>query len=115
MIASYSLKNEMADEQNTDVIYGLFEWNAEKARRNVINHGVTFEEAAEIFDDPLNITFSDLDHSFNESRFIIIGLSGNFRLLPVIYAEREKIRLISARQLTTKERNDYERKRPKFR
>jgi uncharacterized DUF497 family protein len=52
-----------------------FEWDPEKAAENVLNHGVSFEEAATVFFDPLSATGSDPDHSIGESRFITFGLS----------------------------------------
>ncbi len=104
----------MKGKKSADVAYGNFEWHTAKALANLKKHKISFEEAAEVFDDPFFILFNDPDHSFDEERFIIIGMSEN----PVIYShafsERERIRIISARELTTRERRDYENKKPKF-
>lgn len=86
-----------------------FEWDAEKAELNFKKHDVTFEEATTVFDDLFNIDLYDPLHSDDEHRFIIVGESQQNRLLIVSYAERDaKIRIISARELTPKERRDYE-------
>ena len=87
-----------------------FEWSPEKARANLAKHGVTFLEAASVFEDPGSIVVFDEDHSDSEERFIIIGYSVKERLLLVAHADgREgKIRLISARKATRKEREVYE-------
>jgi len=88
-----------------------FEWNPQKAAKNLKDHKVSFGEAATVFSDPLSITISDPDHSINEDRFIVIGMSHRFRLLMVAHTERdERIRIISARELTRKERKAYEAK-----
>lgn len=85
------------------------EWDEEKNRINQRDHRVSFEEAATIFGDPLEITIDDPDHSRFESRFISIGESSNGRLLVVAYTERgDTIRLISARKPTRRERKIYE-------
>lgn len=85
------------------------EWDAEKARTNLRKHQVSFEEASTVFDDPILITFLDLEHSVDEERYITIGLSRVNRLLLVAHTERgNAIRLISARKATTNERRFYE-------
>jgi uncharacterized DUF497 family protein len=86
-----------------------YEWDSEKATINFEKHSVSFEEAATVFDDPLYIDFYDPDHSVEEHRYIIVGMSSAGRLLSVSYTERESgIRLISARELTAAERKAYE-------
>jgi len=86
-----------------------FEWDSEKAAINKEKHGVTFLEAATAFEDDLNLTLPDPMHSEDEERFILIGISAESRLLTVVHAERGvRIRIISARKPTTKERRDYE-------
>ncbi len=86
-----------------------FEWNKTKARINLAKHGVSFDEAITVFDDPLYVDFFDPDHSDNEERYIIVGQSKQTRLLVVSYTERgQKVRAISAREATQKERNAYE-------
>ena len=90
-----------------DIIYQLqgveFEWDEEKARSNIANHGVTFEEAAEVFFDPF---YQGGDASTeDEAREFIIGYSLAQRLLLVVYVDRgERTRIISARQATRPER-----------
>lgn len=86
-----------------------FEWDEEKATANFEKHGVFFEEAQTVFDDPLYVDFFDPDHSFDEQRYIIIGESRQGRLLIVSYTERDTAtRLISAREVTRSEREAYE-------
>lgn len=86
-----------------------FEWNPIKAKQNIEKHGVSFDEAATVFSDPLSMTYDDPDHSYGENRYIIIGLSAQGELLFVSHAETDdKIRIINARRLTRKERKQYE-------
>lgn len=86
-----------------------FEWDPAKAARNARKHGVSFVEAASVLGDPLSITAPDPDHSQDEERFIIVGISNRSRLLIVAVAERgSRIRIISARGLTNRERQAYE-------
>ena len=86
-----------------------FEWDAAKATANLSKHGVSFDEARTVFDDPLYVDFYDPDHSDEEHRYIIIGKSRRDRLLMVSYIERDDtIRMISARELTPVERKEYE-------
>ncbi|QZZ18970.1 BrnT family toxin [Leptothermofonsia sichuanensis E412] len=86
-----------------------FEWDGNKAERNLSKHGVSFEEAKTVFDDPLYIDFYDPDHSKDEERYLIVGESNQGRVLIVSYTERgNSIRLISAREVTRTEREAYE-------
>jgi uncharacterized DUF497 family protein len=86
-----------------------FEWDEQKAKTNQIKHGISFDEAITIFDDPLSLNFNDPDYSRGEDRYIIIGLSNQGRLLFVSHTDRNnRIRLISARLLTPKEKRYYE-------
>jgi len=86
-----------------------FEWDDNKARSNLKNHRVSFDEAKTVFIDPLARIFDDEAHSLEEEREIIIGYSLRNRLLLVCFTERgDVIRFISARQATKKEREDYE-------
>jgi uncharacterized DUF497 family protein len=86
-----------------------YEWDEEKAATNLQKHGVSFEEAATAFTDPLYIDFYDPDHSVEEHRYLLIGLSTSGRLLIVAYTERDEVvRLISAREVTSSERKAYE-------
>jgi len=86
-----------------------FEWDPSKARQNLRKHQVSFEEAATVFGDLLAITYPGPDHSTSEQRFITIGLSSANRALIVAHADRgEKIRIITARRTTQRERRHYE-------
>lgn len=86
-----------------------FDWDDNKAKANLLKHGVSFEEAKTVFDDPLYVDFYDPDHSSDEHRYIIIGESQQRRLLMVSYTERgQVIRLISSREVTPAERKVYE-------
>lgn len=86
-----------------------FEWDREKAKKNLRKHRVSFDEAITVFYDPLSATFDDPDHSTDEERFITIGYSSRGRLLVVSHTEREKtIRIISARRATANERKRHE-------
>ena len=86
-----------------------FEWDPKKAGSNERKHGVTFQEAATVFGDPLAITFEDLDHSVGEQRYVTFGLSLYKRLLVVSHADRGvSIRIIGARTMTRRERKIYE-------
>ena len=86
-----------------------FEWDEKKAAFNLSNHGISFEEAKTVFEDPVYLDFFDPDHSHEEQRYIIIGQSSKGRLIIVSYAEHDRmIRIISARKATRRERLDYE-------
>jgi len=86
-----------------------FEWDRRKAASNLQKHGVSFEEAATAFGDPLSVTIQDPDHSEEEERFILLGRSETERLLTVVHTERgDTIRIISARLATGHEREAYE-------
>jgi uncharacterized DUF497 family protein len=89
-----------------------FEWESEKEQANIQKHGVDFTEAATVFGDPLELTISDPDHSIGEYRFLSMGHSSRNRILVVSYTEREdRIRIISARTASPKERRQYESER----
>lgn len=89
-----------------------FEWDKDKAARNVAKHGVSFLEAATVFGDPLSDTFDDPDHSAGEHRFIIFGTSERGRILVVAHTDDgETVRIISAREPTRGERKFYEESR----
>jgi uncharacterized protein len=86
-----------------------FEWDPAKAAANLLQHGVSFEEAATVFQDPLAKIHNDPDHSATERRDIIVGHSLQGQLLVVSFTDRGgKIRLISTRPVTKHERRDYE-------
>jgi uncharacterized protein len=87
-----------------------FEWDEDKAKENLAKHGVSFQEAKTIFDDPLHATGHDAAHSEDEVRWRSIGYSSSNRLIVVSHTERgDKMRLISARTPTRTERETYER------
>jgi uncharacterized protein len=87
----------------------LFEWDTDKARKNIKIHGISFDEASTAFKDTLSLTIYDSLHSDEEERFILIGNSCKNRFLIVIHTERgDKIRIISARKATKKESKQYE-------
>lgn len=86
-----------------------FDWDKNKAASNLSKHGVSFDEAKTVFDDSLYIDFYDPDHSDEEERYLIIGVSNQGRLLITFYTERgESIRLISSRVATRAEQEVYE-------
>jgi uncharacterized DUF497 family protein len=85
-----------------------FEWDPEKAKKNLKKHGVSFEEASTIFDDPQFISFLDEEHSTDEERHITIGMSDKIHLVMAAHTERKNlIRLISARKATKNEEKFY--------
>ena len=86
-----------------------FEWNLDKALANARKHGVSFTEATTVFGDPLAMNKPDPNHSLDEHRFILLGLSDRYRLLVVAYAERPpRTRIISARLASRREGKQYE-------
>jgi len=86
-----------------------FEWDPKKAAKNLREHRVSFNEAATVFGDLLGTTAPDPDHSLAEDRYITVGMSNRRRLVMVAHTERgERIRIISARELTRAEREAYE-------
>ena len=86
-----------------------FEWDATKAAANLSKHGVSFDEARTVSDDPLYVDFYDPDHSGEEQRYIMVGQSQPGRLLMVSYTERNNTtRIINAREVTPAERKAYE-------
>ena len=86
-----------------------FEWDRSKANANKRKHGVSFDDAASVFFDPLAVSGSDPDHSVGEFRYITFGYSISGRLLTVVHTVRaNSIRIISARRATRAERKLYE-------
>jgi uncharacterized DUF497 family protein len=86
-----------------------FEWDTNKARRNLAKHGISFEEASTVFGDPHSLTIPDPVHSALEDRLVIIGASHRGKLLVVVHTERgDNIRIISARLASRRERRSYE-------
>ncbi len=89
-----------------------FEWDKSKSKSNREKHGVTFEEAQEVFFDTHAIRFFDPDHSEDEERFILLGMSYKLRVLVVCHCYRKNdtiIRIISARKATKNEAKNYRR------
>ena len=87
-----------------------FEWEPRKATATVKKHGITFEEAKSVFYDDHAKLLDDPDHSDEEERFVLLGLSHTLRVLLVCHCYRSEgniIRIISARKATTKESKDY--------
>ncbi len=87
-----------------------FEWNSAKAAANIKKHGISFEEARSVFYDEFAVQFFDDDHSSDEERFLLLGMSTGARLLLVCHCEREAgnvIRIISARNATKRESAFY--------
>jgi uncharacterized DUF497 family protein len=86
-----------------------FEWDPRKAVSNLAKHGVSSEEAATVFGDPLGRIVADPRHSWEEERFVLLGLSREQHLLAVMFVDHgEAIRILSARRATRRERRDYE-------
>jgi uncharacterized DUF497 family protein len=90
-----------------------FEWDDAKAVTNKRKHGISFEEAQSVFLDEVAVLIDDPDHSRQEERFLLVGLSAGLRVLTVSHCYRkadEVIRIISARKATRKEREAYGRR-----
>jgi uncharacterized protein len=86
-----------------------FKWDSEKAISNLARHGVSFEEASTVFGDPLAGTILDLEHSYDEDRWVTMGFSRERRLLMVWHTDDgDSVRLIGARLATPAERRSYE-------
>ncbi len=84
-------------------------WSEKKNRQNIRKHRTNFDEAKTIFDDPLHISINDPDHSFDERRYITIGISEQNQLLIVAHTlDDDKIRIITARKPTRREKINYE-------
>jgi uncharacterized DUF497 family protein len=89
-----------------------FEWDERKNLKNRIKHGVWLEEARRVFENPRALLMDDPDHSEQEDRFLLLGMSASRRVLVAVHCYREKkgmLRLISARKATKKERRIYEK------
>jgi uncharacterized DUF497 family protein len=87
----------------------VYEWHAAKAKANLQKHGVSSEDAATVFLDPLALTFPDADHSGGEQRDITIGHTAGRRVVFVSHCQRgNRLRIIGARLATRRERSQYE-------
>lgn len=88
-----------------------FEWDKEKNSLNQKRHGISFDEAQTVFVDENALLIHDPDHSCQEDRFVLLGLSANLQMLLVCHCYRkmdEVIRIISARKATRSERKFYQ-------
>jgi uncharacterized protein len=86
-----------------------FEWDETKDLSNQKKHGISFDEAKTVFNDPRSLTIADEAHSDEEDRNVDIGISSRGRLIVVSYTERgPNIRIISCRKATKSERKSYE-------
>ena len=91
-----------------------FEWDIRKEKANVKKHGISFEEARNAFYDEDAIEFFDPDHSDDEDRFILLGMSFQLRVLVVCHCFRESetvVRILSARKADQAEERDYWRRK----
>ncbi len=89
-----------------------FDWDENKNRINLEKHGITFEEASTVFFDDRAVLFDDPEHSIDEDRFLLLGMSETAKVCIVCHCYRESdtiIRIISARQATRKEEQRYVR------
>ena len=87
----------------------LFEWDPNKAAANLEKHGISFEQAATVFEDPLADTYDDPDHSQDEQRFLTFGHARDATPLVVAHCDRgDRVRIVSARRMTRRERRQYE-------
>lgn len=87
-----------------------FEWDNNKAQANIEKHGITFHEASTVFSDENAILFDDPEHSMEEERFMLLGMSSQARMLIVCHCYRSAddiIRIISARKATKTETRQY--------
>lgn len=121
---SFAAKRSAQDEQWFSLAIGFlklaflqynvrmitFEWNSGKSAAKIKKHGVSFEEAQSVFYDEFAVQFFDEEHSTNEERFLLLGMSTGRRLLLVCHCERHEgntIRIISARKATRTESTFY--------
>jgi hypothetical protein len=93
----------------------MFSWDVAKALKNYEKHGVSFEDATTVFDDPLSWEWEDIEHSEREQRLKRLGVSAQGWMLVLVYTKRslengtQTIRLITARRASRKERQIYSR------
>jgi len=87
-----------------------FAWDENKHKANIRKHGISFQEASSVFDDPNILYLFDEEHSDDEDRFVVLGISSQTKLLAVFHCYRENdtvIRIISARKANKFEHDDY--------
>jgi len=95
--------------KRTYILFMPFEWDPEKAKRNLKKHGISFADAIEVLSDPYAVTIED--QTSEEQKHITLGLDAFGRMLVIVYAWRgETVRIISARKATPSERAQYEEK-----
>ena len=107
----------MIDKENNNIYnvcteFGSYEWDPDKNAVNIEKHGISFEEAKTVFYDDEALVRDDPEHSEDEERFVILGLSSRANLLIVCHCYRASetvIRIISARKATKNESRFYER------
>ena len=90
----------------------IFQWDEQKNKINQQKHGISFEEAESVFFDDYAVQFWDEEHSQEEERFLLLGLSSQMRILIVVHCFREEdsiIRIVSARKATKNESKEYRR------
>jgi pantothenate kinase/uncharacterized DUF497 family protein len=104
-----NVKEVMSNSALANYNYPCFCWNPDKATINLEKHHVSFPEASTVFEDVLSVTFPDPDHSLDEERYVIIGMSDSAQLLIVSHTDRENcICIISARSANRQEKRFYE-------
>ena len=94
--------------------YIKFEWDENKNKKNQQKHGISFQEAQSVFNDENARLIADKEHSQDEDRFILLGLSYFLKMLVVVHAylkADERIRIISVRKATKNETKYYKRRR----
>ena len=103
---AYIIFVERMESENIGMSDIQFEWDEEKERKNIRKHGITFNLARRVFDDPYRVEIYDEEHSSEEDRYNTIGMVNE--ILFVVYTERRNnIRIISARIATPEERSFY--------
>ena len=91
---------------------GFFQWSIEKAAANIQKHGISFNDASRVFEDPTVLEMQDQEHSWDEDRWIALGRIPEIGIVSVVWVSRnERVRLISARPATSSEGRSYERHR----
>lgn len=87
----------------------IFEWDNQKAIANLRKHDLSFESACEVFFDPFVVVLEDVEAAGDELREKLIGMTRDWRIVLVVYVMRaDRVRLISAREATARERKQYE-------
>ena len=94
-------------------MHDFFDWDPKKARQNLAKHGVSFQQATEVFLDPFQLSIADEEHSHTEERWITLGKTTNQRLLVVVHTIEQQgstmaVRIISARRANRHEQRQYE-------